>query len=103
MGVVQCDVHGEQSFLEVCKHIYAEYEKGIISEMYDFPVLSVKICKNCFENLDLEGIRDLKIDNLLNDLPDDIDVIEDEISKRYDKIDRRIICFRCYDELKKKV
>ncbi len=101
MGIIICHKHGESGFLEVCAHIHMDLKNGIYPIMNDMPVLSAKVCDDCYKMLELDEFGSLNMDDLLK-LPDDeANIITAKLEKKYDLIPNRSIhCIHCVEEIK---
>ena len=99
MGVIICDKHGEQYFSEVCLHIHEAIEKEISVPCFNIKVLNLKVCKSCFFEYDFESIADLNVEKLLRLDESEQEWYEKIISKKYNQVDRKGICSKCFADL----
>lgn len=101
MGIINCHKHGESGFLEVCSHIDKDLKNGIHPKMNGMPVISAKLCDDCYKSLEMEKFGSLTMDDLLK-LPDNkAEAITKKLGKKYDLIPNRSIhCIRCVEEIK---
>jgi hypothetical protein len=56
MGIIRCNVHGDQSFLEVCEHVGAALRSGTM--LRRTRVLEVEACETCVARYDLARFTD---------------------------------------------
>jgi len=102
MGIIICDVHGAQDFVECCTHIYEEYEKGIVPAMFDVPTINLKVCQACYLNCEFYSLPNLTPDDLVKLTDEEGQALEEQLWSQYNAIERRIICVKCLDELRDK-
>ena len=99
MGIIKCNIHGNQSFYEVCEHIWDSFENNIVPKMKDLPILTTKICDRCYADNDVGNITDLSFEDILK-LPEvEQDKIENNINSKYANLNRRAKCIECLNTL----
>jgi hypothetical protein len=100
MGKIKCPIHGLQGFYEVCDHIWESFQNEIFPQMKELPTLSTKICKQCYENNNVEKLGKLTIEDLFS-LPKTQQIIfEEKVSSIYDNLNRKIKCIECINSIR---
>lgn len=98
--MTKCQIHGSQSFYEVCEHIWENFENGIIPEMKKLPVLMTRICNECFANNNVEELGKVTIEDIL-ELPEEEQIkLEEKIITIYDNLKRKTKCIECLNDIK---
>jgi hypothetical protein len=98
MGIVKCTIHGQQGFYEMCEHIWNDLENGINPNMKTMPVLHTQVCEDCYNLLNMQEIEGITIDDIL-ELPEAEGLeLEEKVTAKYNKIERRINCIECINQ-----
>ena len=99
MGVINCQIHGSQSFYEVCEHIWDSLENEIIPVMKELPALLTKLCDECYNDKNVKELSTVTFDDVLKMPEDEQAKIEQIINLKYDNTKRRIKCIECLNSL----
>jgi len=75
MALGNCNIHGSSYYPEMCEHLKSDLDKGIFSPFHYLPILSIRICNNCFEQYNVQEIIDVLCigenqDETLETIPD---------------------------------
>ena len=97
MGIILCRKHGEQFFIEVCRHYFDAFDQDIIIDSSDKNPLHIKICRTCYEELSFKEIENISLEKLIGLPPSKITKIESLIHQKYDLLETRAICSKCHN------
>ena len=99
MGLIICKIHGDQFFYECCEHIYKDFKSGKILPNESINILNdLKVCETCYAKYSFPEISEYKLHEVL-ELDDKSGYqLEKKVFKKYELINRRSICVKCYEE-----
>ncbi len=100
MGKIICHRHGEQSFHEICEHLYSCFVNGIKSPVHSIGILNLRLCANCYETHTFKEINNLSIEKIHN--ASDSRQIEETLTNKYNLINKKVVCAECYSDFNKK-
>ncbi|EDP95547.1 hypothetical protein U8527_05850 [Kordia algicida OT-1] len=99
MGRILCKKHGTQAFYEMCVHCYADVTRGVKSKVHTIAILNLKICDDCYREHTFKEIENIELDEVLKLSDDKVNTIEMLIFQKYNSIEKKGICIKCYEDI----
>lgn len=100
MGKIECELHGDHGIVEVCQHIWEDFQNEMVTEMLEIPILKTQICKKCFTNTNVSEIGEIDFEDLIRLPKEKIIQLEKKIITKYDHIIRKGLCTECIKSIK---
>ena len=97
MGVINCPIHGNLGFYEVCEHVWNDLEKEVFPEMKELPGVPVKICSDCYKRNNIKEIEVVPYEELSKLDFEQLAKEEEKIRSAYETINisSNCICVEC--------